>query len=797
MMMHKVKAVLIIIVLSTNLFGQMVTPKIAPSAVNKGSDIQYSDEAVEAQPSLYPDLWQVSLQHLEPSHHPTIVPKAQLKSLKSEAAERRSYIYNEPIKTNKSGALAPEIERSFRGNVRNGSVPMDNSMAISHNGFIVSGINTNLIFTQPDGVVRYTAALSDFFKILGLGTRMYDPRIIYDTEQRRFIIMCMNGSDAPSTALVIAFSRTEDPTGSWNYYRIDGNPLNDNFWSDYPNVSISKKDLYISTLLRNTNGDWNYSMVFQMSKEDGYNGKPLRWKYYADPKNADGKQAFNLVPTPNGWGDLIGPGMHFVSNEPLGGNTYNYYKTTGSIDENPSLLSYQTTGLKTELAPNGRQKGSTEVLNTFDSRIWSALYANGIIHMGGHVNTPGGDVGLLYGRYDIENLKVDAMVLTESKLDFGFPSFTTFGSSPESDTILVNYLVSGPDRFAGQQQRTLSGSGDQYDWSAPVDLKEGETAINVLTDNEERWGDYSTACRRFLDDRVESWVVGMHSEARNYATWIGQLAPSGSKNVQPRADFVADKTTTIKESVVKFTDITAPTTTSWLWEMPGANPSTSTAQNPSATYSTDGAYDVTLIVETNRGRDTIYKKEYIHIQPPVTKPIVDFVYDKDTIFAGEKVRFITDIEGEVVKQKWTFVGGLPLNSEADTVDVQYNNPGSYLVVLTAENVAGQGIKNKSKAVTVLAPSSTFETLDITTSLYPNPISAGSTVTLDMQITTSGYYVIDLHDSNGRLVHRLYDDKIKSGFNRLSFDTHSLRSGNYNIRVATTNSQKSCSLIIVE
>jgi PKD repeat protein len=674
---------------------------------------------------------------------------------------------------------------------------MDNSMAISHNGFIVSGINTNLVFTQPDGQVRYTAPLADFFKILGLGTRMYDPRIIYDTESRRFIIMCMNGSDPSTTALVIAFSQTEDPTGRWKYYRIDGNPLNDNYWSDYPNVSISKKDLYISTLLRDTNGDWNYSMVFQMSKDDGYSGKPLRWKYYADPKNADGNKAFNLVPTPNGWSDLIGPGMHFVSNEPLGGNKYNYYQTTGSIDDNPSLLSFQTTGLATELAPNGRQKGSNEVLNTFDSRIWSALYLDGIIHMGGHVNTPEGNVGLLYGRYDIKNLKVDATVLTESNIDYGFPSFTAFGTTAESDTILVNYLISGTERFAGQQQRTVAGKNENFIWSDAANLKDGETAISAIQGNEERWGDYSTACRRFLSDRVESWVVGMHSESKNYATWIGQLAPAGSLTTQPRADFVADKTTTDKNVEIRLTDITAPQATSWSWMLPGANPSTSLDQNPTITYAADGSYDVTLIVTTIRGIDTVYKKDFIHIQAPLAKPVVDFTYDNDTIFVGETVKFKSAIQGEVDKKKWTFQGGVPLNSDADSVVVKYNSPGSYLVVLTAENIAGSSIKNKSKAVTVLTPSSTVEEFDIKSLLYPNPIKRGEIVTLEMTLLMAENIVIDVHDQQGRFIHRLYDDKIKSGLNRLRFESSQLKSGLYSVRLSTATKQQSLQFIIFE
>lgn len=60
-------------------------------------------------------------------------------------------------------SLIPILNKNFRGNLRGSSVPMDNTVAISKNGFIVSAINTNVIFTQPDGEITYTKALSDFF----------------------------------------------------------------------------------------------------------------------------------------------------------------------------------------------------------------------------------------------------------------------------------------------------------------------------------------------------------------------------------------------------------------------------------------------------------------------------------------------------------------------------------------------------------------------------------------------------------------------------------------------------------
>jgi PKD repeat protein len=766
---------------------------------NSGSPLQKSDDPIIDQATLRPDRWQVSLENFGPHEHVSSVPADELKKLREVAARNRS---NGPETSlnfgdqSRTAVDAPVMTRSFRGNVRNGSVPMDNSMAISKNGFIVSGINTNLVFSQVDGDVRYTAPLADFFKILGLGTRLFDPRIIYDNEANRFIITCINGTDSISSALPIAFSQTEDPTGRWNYFVLDGNPLNDGQWSDYPNVAISKQDLFITTLLRDSNSDWKYSMVFQINKQDGYEGKPLSWKYYTDPKNADGSQAFNLVPAPSGAPTLLDQNMYFVSNENLGGDTYHLYQCTASVLNNPVIRSFQTKGLLTGLAPLGRQKNSAEMLNTFDSRIWSALQVGGTIHMGSHVNTPSGDVGLFYGRLDIETLKVDADVLRVAGEDFGFPSFTNFGNNPDDHRILVNYLYSGTDLFPSQGQRVVSGQGANFDWSDPVILKSGSKAISALSGNEERWGDYSTACRRYLANRNESWSVGMHGESGDYATWIGQFVDSASLG-RPRADFTAQLTTTIKSSNIQYFDFTSDNATAWSWSFPGGTPATSTIKNPLVTYNADGAYDATLIVDTDKGKDTITKREFIHIQDPLLKPQANFSQDADTIIAGQSVNFMNTSIGEVVKLRWTFQNGLPATSTVANPTVKWSSPGSYIVGLTAENTAGSNSKIKQKAVIVKAASSISEEANIRANIYPNPVGHGSSlVTCDFELSERRPIVINIIDIEGRLITTLWNDYIKAGQNRLQFETTALAGGQYFIQFNDSNRTKSFPIQII-
>jgi PKD repeat protein len=596
---------------------------------------------------------------------------------------------------------APLLGLNFRGNARGSGVPMDNTMAISHNGHIVSAINSNVIFTQPDGRITYNKGFSDFFTLLGLGTRMYDPRVIYDPVERKFIFMCLHGSEPATTYLCLAFSETEDPNGVWNYYALKGNPDGDDNWFDYPNIAISQHDFYLTGLMRNRDGDWQYSVMYQIDKLDGYKGDTLRYKYYNDISDADGEKSFNLVPVPSGWNTLLSPGMYFISNNPTGGNTYNLHYTTESLHNSPDLMAVQSLGYETSLAPDARQPGTEKRLNTFDSRIWSAMYLNGVIHMGSHVDTPEGDVGLFYGRMSVTDFVVHADVLKVPGEDFGFPSFAAFGNAASDSRILVNYLVSGTEKLASQEVRVCQGNANEFIWSSPTVVKEGRSVINVLTGDVDRWGDYTTSGRRFIDNRVEAWIAGCFGEMLSYGTWLGQLRSPDTLLNELFIDFVADKTTTPKDTEIQFTQLTQGENLKFRWSFEGGSPSESDVENPIVTYAEDGIYSVTLIVESSAHSDTMKKQDYIFIQDDEVPPSAAFSQDRDTVYSGEFVQFTNLSSPNSKTFRWTFVNGTPRSSQEVNPRIQYNRTGSHPVALSAFNIAGGDGLTVQRAVTVL------------------------------------------------------------------------------------------------
>jgi PKD repeat protein len=81
----------------------------------------------------------------------------------------------------------------------------------------------------------------------------------------------------------------------------------------------------------------------------------------------------------------------------------------------------------------------------------------------------------------------------------------------------------------------------------------------------------------------------------------------------PVADFSGTPTTVSVGNSVQFTDLSANNPTSWSWIFTGGTPSTSTTQNPSITYNTEGSYEVSLTATNDKGSDTKAITGYITV----------------------------------------------------------------------------------------------------------------------------------------------------------------------------------------
>lgn len=87
------------------------------------------------------------------------------------------------------------------------------------------------------------------------------------------------------------------------------------------------------------------------------------------------------------------------------------------------------------------------------------------------------------------------------------------------------------------------------------------------------------------------------------------------ENIDPFvADFSSNKQNLNSGQSVIYQDLSTKFPTSWLWEFEGGTPATSTDQNPTVTYSTQGTFSTKLKVNNGTEIDSITKVDFIVVQ---------------------------------------------------------------------------------------------------------------------------------------------------------------------------------------
>src|SRR5262249_30707256 len=131
--------------------------------------------------------------------------------------------------------------------------------------------------------------------IIAPGANVFDPRILYDPYAQRWIFTATSGINLTNDpGLLIAVSRTPDPTGQWNRYFIDVD-TNVAVYADSPNTGFNKSRIIVQANMfyKNTNGHYG-SFIYAFNKTNLYAG-------------GVGLRKLFMIPNVEGQVDAIGP----------------------------------------------------------------------------------------------------------------------------------------------------------------------------------------------------------------------------------------------------------------------------------------------------------------------------------------------------------------------------------------------------------------------------------------------------------------------------------------------------------
>jgi PKD repeat protein len=237
----------------------------------------------------------------------------------------------------------------------------------------------------------------------------------------------------------------------------------------------------------------------------------------------------------------------------------------------------------------------------------------------------------------------------------GFTSSGIFGCAP----------------FTVQFNNTSSSNATQYNWTFVGGVPSTSTEQNptVVYNN-----------------------TGVFSAVLTVSNAAGINTISSNNNIQVNGlpTSIFETNTTLANVVLTNNSTNA---TSYLWDF--GDGTSSTAQNTSHFYSSDGIYEIKLT--TTNGCGSVVSTKTITI---ITPPTAEFTSAQTLGCSPFSVQFNNASSSNATSWYWEFDGGSPATSTAQNPTVIYNNTGNFGVKLTVSNAAGTDEVLKNNLITV-------------------------------------------------------------------------------------------------
>jgi hypothetical protein len=429
----------------------------------------------------------------------------------------------------KTLGIAPDpiIDTGWIAN--SGGTPMDNDIAVSNDGTIISAVNSNLFIFDASGTTIGIRGITGIVPFLGQFDRVSDPRLLYDPKTDRFILVCFTGNTSATTKIIIGFTTTNDPLMSWNFYELTGNPFNDSTWSDYPIISISDKDLFMTFNQIQEGIGWQngfrQSVIYQIKKDDGYNADPLQYTLW-DSIGYNGRLYRNICPAKY-QENTMGDDMYFLSvrNVDVSNDSIFIMHIDDSYQSGNATMTQKVVQSPVVYGfPPNPSMNNGNYLMTNDGRVLAAIYENDYIHFGANsVHPTLGNAGVLLG--EIQNVStstptVNAEIFADATTEYGYPSMAYMGTAPTDHRVMFNVPHCYTDSVPGISVLYKDANGDYSDM---VRVVESNNPINNLSDTNERWGDYSGIQTLYNNPNV-TYLAGTYIPASTYRAWVARVS---------------------------------------------------------------------------------------------------------------------------------------------------------------------------------------------------------------------------------------------------------------------------------
>lgn len=462
-------------------------------------------------------------------------------------------------------------------------IPADPVLAAGPN-HVVAVTNTSIAIYDKSGSEVSSESLQDFFSPLSPPTFTFDPKVLFDQFENRFLVLTLErqdideGDSSNTSRILLAVSDTDDPTGSWTVTEINGFETvgGQDHWVDFPGFAVDEEAVYITANLfqffnQTSGGAFGGTRLFIVEKDvnngfyDGRSADVTRFNPFTGGGTFAGThQPAHIFGTPpagnTGTWLVLQSGLGSGSteeaqvvqvNSPTGNTSFSFeFVSLGNIDNDPS-----------NPLGNLPQSGSSLDPDAGDRRVLDAVWRDNSLYFTAttrartgadsgettaywaEVNTQTDNLiqlGLLGGE-DIAN-NTETAYAAVAVNDAGVVALG-FTSANGSSFLSSHYALHFPGDAAG------SNRGSQL-------LRAGIDAYELTFGGPEvRWGDYSSVA---LDPNGACfWVYNKHTISRGSGTGgeIGRWGTAAAEvcGNQPPTP-VADALTVAEGGTVDRTD---------------------------------------------------------------------------------------------------------------------------------------------------------------------------------------------------------------------------------------------------
>lgn len=621
--------------------------------------------------------------------------------------DKLNIIFQEGKKNITKKAVSPRIispvpDTSFAGLSDNGtSIPPDVNGAAGPD-HLMQTLNPQVRITDKSGNDMFTTSLSSWWDPMPGNGGTFDPKIVFDPYQNRWIMITPSGSTSSTSRMYVGVSTTSNPLDDWNFYWFDTDTT-DVLWFDYPNLGFNKKWISIGGIMRNSAFEAVEFVVFSLDKLAAVNGEDdiSLNKFTTNigsaivPASTYDANNENLYLISTGDGNDNGSG--YINLFKLSGTTDNpVFELEGSIGivEPWENWSYENHG---DFLP---QMGSSEKLNSVDARMHTMIFRNDKLWAVHHIYLPADNPQ--YTAIQWWNLDTNGVILERGRIEdenqefsYAFPSIAVNAN----EDVLIGHGVFSESIYASAGYSYKDHVDESGSMREVLIYKEGLSPYyKTYGGDRNRWGDYSSVSVDPEDD-IDFWALHEYADVPSgsdkWGTWWAFLKPT----FIPVVDFEADEILIPTGETIDFSDLTLGLPTNWEWTFEGGTPATSSSQNPQEIlFDQEGSFDVTLIASNSLGSDTLTKENYITTSSTIL-PEVDFTSNKTAVCTGKEIKFTDLSEYSPINWEWqfdpsnvTFINGTTENSQ--NPEVIFNDAVSYSVTLTVWNLNGSSSTTK-------------------------------------------------------------------------------------------------------